>query len=178
MIKYTYALICCPSSGPAWAAPGALLAGRGLVVVLLPAVRLAASCGRCVPSWCRWASRLLCRSCGAVWRSLLLWWSAVLLSMLGGCWGLLLIVGALAVACSLPWSSGAGAACVLPLLPWIAPGVGSCPAVGSCPRSGLSPNCIARFQVAWRGIWRKFAPGGKPSDHRNQEKRPTKKSTK
>ena len=142
----------------------------------LPAVRLAASCGRCGPSWCRGACCPLCGLCGAVWRSLLLWWPAVLLSMLcrlGGCWALLLIVGALAGLCAvvLPWSSGAVAACVLPLLPWIAPGVVSCPTVGPCSRSGLFPNCIARFRVAWRGIWHKFAPGGKSSDHRNQEKR-------
>lgn len=47
------------------------------------------SCGRCGSSWCRGASRPLCRSCGAVWRSLLLWWSAVLLLMLCSVGGLL-----------------------------------------------------------------------------------------
>ena len=73
------------------------------------------------------------------------WWSAVLLSMLcrqGGCWALLLIVGALAGLCAvvLPWSSVAGAACVLCLLLWIAAGMASRPAWGPVPVRVSSPT--------------------------------------
>lgn len=134
------------AAGPAWAAPGALLAGHGPVVVLAaccpPGGLLWALWAVLVP-WCLPSSVQVVRGCVAV--SAAVWWSAVLLSMLcrlGGCCGLLLIVGALAGLCAvvLPWSSGAGAACVLPLLPWIAAGAASLRAVGACFRSVSSPT--------------------------------------
>lgn len=43
--------------------------------------------------------------------------------------------------------------------------------VGSRSRSGFFPNCIARYRVAWRGIWHKFAPGGKSPVVRKHKKR-------
>ena len=153
------------SAGPAWAAPGALLAGRDPVVVL-------AAC--CPPGgllWALWAvlvpwgllpSVRAVRGCVAVSAAVVACCAAVDAVPPGR------LLGAAADRWRVSWPVCCGPAMVqrgrgglrLSLLPWIAAGAGSPPAVGSCPCSGFFPNCIARFRGARSPFSGAYAPGG------------------
>lgn len=182
MIIFTYALIRCRSSGPAWAAPGALLAGRGPVVGLAarrPPGGLLWALWAVLVSWCLPSSVQVVRGCVAVSAAVVVCCAAVDAGPPGR------LLGAAADRWRVSWPVCGGPAMVqrgrgclrAASAAMDRGGRGLLACVGSRFRSGFFPNCIARIRAAWRGIWRKFAPGGKSSDHRNQEKRPTNKKS-
>ena len=133
------------AAGPAWAAPGALLAGRGPVVVLVaccpPGGLLWALWAVLVP-WCLPSSVQAVRGCVAVSAAVVVCCAAVDAVPPGR------LLGAAADRWRVSWPVCCGPAMVqrgrgglrLSLLPWIAAGAGSPPAVGPASARASSPS--------------------------------------